>query len=237
MPGIFLWYTQSMEIFDAILFIGPQGSGKGTQATILHQAIGAEYIEAGHLLRDTAKLDSDFGRHIKSLIESGTLVSDKELISVLGHRLENLNPDIPVIFDGVPRQMKQAEILMNFLRQTGRKRIATIYISIPRPLTVERLQLRLICKLCEHPERKNGNPDQACTVCGGPLMHRADDQTEAINRRLNLFEKETLPVVAYLQRETKFFHVDGSGTIPAVTAQIFNDLRITAADQEHGHAA
>lgn len=213
-----------MVKFDAIIFIGPQGSGKGTQATILSKALGAEYVEAGALLRHIAKEDSDFGKHIKSIITSGALVSDEELMSVVGNRLQTLNPEMPVIFDGMPRKMRQAEILLDFLKNNGRRNIATLYITMPRPLTIQRLQSRLVCTICEHPEIANGEESQRCTVCGGRLMHRADDNAESIHRRLDNFEHETLPVVDFLKHETKFMHIDGSGYIPFVTAQIFNDL-------------
>ncbi len=213
-----------MERFDAIIFIGQQGSGKGTQATILSKVLDAEYVEAGALLRHIAKEDSEFGKHIKGLINAGVLVSDEELLQVIDSRLRSLNPDMPVILDGLPRKIHQAELLLEFLRTHGRSHIATIYITMPRPLTIQRLQSRLVCTKCEHPEIANGDPDQRCVVCGGKLMHRTDDTAEAITRRLDNFEKETLPVVDLLNHETKLFHIDGSGYIPIVTAQIFNVL-------------
>jgi adenylate kinase len=213
-----------MERFDAIIFIGPQGSGKGTQATILAGALRAEYVEAGMMLRKVAKEDTDFGQHIKKLIDAGSLVSDDELLEVIDTRLRALDPAMPVIFDGMPRKMKQAEILLKFLREHGRKNIATLYFTMPRPLTIQRLQSRLICTRCEHPEIANGEEDQRCSVCDGMLMHRSDDTAAAIHHRLDNYEKETLPVVDYLKRETKLFRIDGSGYIPIVTAQVFDAL-------------
>jgi adenylate kinase len=223
-----------MERFDAIIFIGPQGSGKGTQATILAAELGAEYVEAGMLLRKVAKEDTDFGKHIKKLIEAGSLVSDEELLQVINSRLRSLDPNVAVIFDGMPRKMKQAEILLEFLREHGRKKIATLYVTMPRPLTIQRLQSRLICIRCEHPEIANGEPDQRCSVCEGQLMHRTDDTAEAIHHRLDNYEKETLPVVDYLKSETKFFHIDGSGYIPVVTAQICNALDLPIPEYQPG---
>jgi len=214
-----------MNNFDAIIFIGPQGSGKGTQATILAKKIGAEYVEMGALLRHVAKEDNEFGRHIKELMTAGHLLEDADLISVIKTRLNNLNPEVQVIFDGVPRRIKQAEYLLNYLRENNRDQIATIYISIPRNLTIERLQKRLVCVNCEHPEiADKNNSNQVCSVCEGSLMHRHDDTTEAINRRLDLFEQETLPVVSLLEHDTKLFKVDGSEAIQVVTEQIFEKL-------------
>ena len=188
-----------MNNFDAIIFIGPQGSGKGTQATILAKKIGAEYVEMGALLRHVAKEDSDVGRYIKEQITAGHLLEDKDLISVINVRLSSLNPEVGVIFDGVPRRVGQAEFLLNYLHEHGRNKIATIYITIPRQLTIERLQKRLICVDCEHPEIADANiSEQVCSACEGKLMHRPDDKTEAINHRLDLFEQETLPVVSLL---------------------------------------
>jgi adenylate kinase len=221
-----------MHRFDAIIFIGPQGSGKGTQASILARQIDAEYIEAGAMLRKISRQDSDFGRHINNLVSRGDLVDDSELIQIINEGMSTASKDRAVIFDGTPRKIKQAEFLIDFLRDIGRKNIATIYITLPRPLTIARLQKRLICTVCEHPEIA-GSTDiakvlesQRCSVCGGKLMHRKDDVTEAINRRLNIFETETLPVVDFLGRESKIFRIDGSGTIPVVTDQIYNSLGI-----------
>lgn len=221
-----------MHRFDAIIFIGPQGSGKGTQASILSRQIDAEYIEAGAMLRAISRLDSDFGRHINGLVSHGYLISDPELIKIISERMKDVPKDHTVIFDGAPRVITQAEFMINFLRENGRKNIATIYITLPRPLTIQRLQKRLICTVCEHPEIADGTENQRCTICANKLMHRADDTAEAITRRLNNYEVETLPVVDFLAHETKLFRIDGSGTIPVVTAQIFNSLGIEASAAE-----
>ena len=213
--------------FHTIIFIGPQGSGKGTQAQLLSRRLNSQYLEMGGLLRKISKEDSDFGREIKSQIEKGLLISDSDLIRVIDEKLKDITPETKIIFDGVPRKIGQAEYLINYLKSSGRPNVITIYMRIPRHASIDRLTKRLICSQCEHPEIANGDPAQVCSVCGGKLVRRQDDTPELINKRLDLFEKETLPVVDYLKHATKFFEIDGTGEIVPVEEQIDNALGIS----------
>jgi|SRR5579872_1367426 len=215
-----------MNKLNTVIFIGPQGSGKGTQAQILAKKIGAEYIEMGALLRKVATEDSDFGRMVKKTIDAGILVDDPTWYEVIKHKLETLDFSTPAIFDGSPRRLGQAHILIDHLQTIGRNNIDTLYISLPREESIKRLQLRRICSSCKTPTVANGEPNQVCAVCGGPLIRRADETDQAIERRLKMYEEDTVPVISYLKAVTKLHEIDGNRPISEVTAEIDRQLEI-----------
>lgn len=187
---------------NTIFFIGPQGSGKGTQAAILAQKLNFFHWDMGKICRETAAEDTDFGRQVKAIIDKGIYLSDEMLIKVAENKLKTLSPEQGVIFDGIPRRLGQAKFLMEFLKKQGRTNFVTIYINLPEAETFKRLRLRA---------QKEG---------------RADDTDEAIALRLKQYIEVTLPVLDYLNHETTFFEIDGTPPIPEVSAKINQALGI-----------
>ena len=181
---------------NTIFFIGPQGSGKGTQARKLAQRLGFFYWEMGGILREVAAGDTEVGKKVKSLIDSGTLLQDSDLYEVVKMRLTSLPKSQGVIFDGIPRRLGQAEFLFNYLLGQGRKDFATLYVSLPREESVKRLLLRA--------EKEK----------------RADDTMEKIEFRLQQYNNDTVPVLEYLKNKTNFFEIDGTPDIEAVSQNI-----------------
>lgn len=190
-----------MEL-NTIFFIGPQGSGKGTQAKILAQKLNFFHWDMGKICRETAGLDTDFGREVKATIDKGIYLSDDMLIKVAENRLKTITPSQGVIFDGIPRRLGQAQFLMDFLKKQGRKNFVTLYINLPKEETFKRLKIR---------SEKEG---------------RADDTEEAIELRLKQYIEVTLPVLDFLNKETSFFEIDGTPGIPEVSAKINQALGI-----------
>ncbi len=127
-----------------IIFIGPQGSGKGTQAQILVAKINAEYIEMGAQLRKIAAQDTEFGSLIRNILEEGKLVDNQNWGSIIRDQIAKIQANRPIILDGSPRNIEQAHILIDYLHSIGRNNIATIYISVPRQESLRRLFLCLI---------------------------------------------------------------------------------------------
>lgn len=213
--------------FQTIIFIGPQGSGKGTQAQLLSAKISAEYLEMGYLLRQVSKTGTLFGDKVKKIIDSGDLIPDDMLMNIINEKISGLNPDLPVIFDGVPRKLGQAKFLIEDLKGLHRGDAATIYIKIPRQTSIDRLMTRLVCQNCKSPKPYTGSSEEDCARCGGVMVRRADDSdTEIIKRRLDNYEKETLPVIDYLKEVTTLFEIDGTPSIKDVEKQIDNCLEI-----------
>ncbi len=182
--------------FDAILIIGPQGSGKGTQGKMLAEKLGFLFFEMGAILRAVSKKNTPLGKEVLRITSSGALVPDDIVISVAKERLETLLPTQGVVFDGVPRQLGQANFLVNFLRAQGRKRPVTILFTLPREMSFERLLLRA---------KKEG---------------RADDTREAIEARLHYYDEVTKPILEYLKHETRLIEIDASPSVPEIAKNI-----------------
>lgn len=187
---------------NTIFFIGPQGSGKGTQAKLLAAKLGFFYWEMGGILREVAGTDTTLGREVKQLIENGVLLPDEKLWEVVKMRLEKIPVNTGVIFDGIPRRINQAEWLMEYLKAQGRKDYATLFIDVPKAESVNRILLRA---------KKEG---------------RADDTQELVEKRLQQYYDATLPVVEYLKNNTSFFEIDGRPPVEEVTVEIESAIGI-----------
>lgn len=187
-------------IMNVIFFIGPQGSGKGTQAKVLAKRLNFFYWEMGGILREVAKEDSDLGREVKNLIDKGILLQDNLLLKVVESRLKMIPAADGVIFDGIPRRVGQAEFLMIFLKRQGRTQFTTLFIDLPKEETFRRLLLR------------------------AKFEKRADDTKEAIELRLKQYYGDTLPVLDYLKLHTNFIEIDGTPPIEEVTKNINKQL-------------
>lgn len=210
-----------------IIFIGPQGSGKGTQAKLLAQKIQGIYVGTGSLFRKIAKEETEFGRYIRDLINHGLLASDSDVEKILNENLSKMDHEHSIIFDGVPRRLSQAEFLVNYMHIAGKKDVATFYINLPREEAVHRMSLRRVCSLCETPTTIADGEKKVCAECGGELTQRADDMPEAINKRLDIYYRDTLPVLYYLQEHSDFYQIDGRQTIAEVEKEIDQILGVT----------
>jgi len=187
---------------NTIFFIGPQGSGKGTQAKILAKRLNFFYWEMGGILREVAAQSTPLGAKVKQLIESGVLLKDEDLYEVVKTRLNQINISQGVIFDGIPRRLGQAEFLTGFLEKQGRKDFITLYVTLPKEESVKRIMARA--------EKEK----------------RADDTMEKVEYRLQQYYNETLPVVDYLKQHTQFFEIDGRPNIEEVATEINRALAL-----------
>ncbi len=187
---------------NTIFFIGPQGSGKGTQAKLLAKTLDFFYWEMGGILREVAASDTILGIRIKQLIDSGVLLQDEDLYQVVKMRLNEIPTSKGVIFDGIPRRLGQAEFLLNFLKEQGRTNFTTLYVSLPKEESVARLLKR------------------------AELEKRADDTLEKIEFRLAQYNKETVPVLDFLKANSNFYEIDGKPEISEISKNIRTTLNI-----------
>lgn len=190
---------------DAIFMMGPQGSGKGTQAKILAERLGFFHWDMGAILRSNSDFKFSDGRTIGDIIDTGTYLTDAQLIEVIKDKLEELPTDRGVIFDAVPRRMGQAEFLMDWLQKRGKKNLVTIFLDLHKEESIKRLVLR---------SKTEG---------------RADDTPEGIEKRLRQYEEATVPILDYMRQHTRFVEVDGRPSIPEVAAQINRALGLSDA--------
>ncbi len=200
-----------------LVFLGKQGSGKGTQAEIISRELGLCHISTGDLLRNTK---GKIGKQIHSLIDKGEMVSDELIFEILKKRIKKPDCKNGFILEGFPRNLKQAIMLEN---QIDIDLIIEIYL--PDNLVINRLIHRLNCSKCgavfnsvTNPPKKSG----ICDFCGGKLIKRQDDNKQAIKKRLELYHKNFWPIIDFLR--DKIIRIDGSKKIPEVTREILNAL-------------
>lgn len=183
-----------------LIILGPQGSGKGTQAKLLSQKFGLTHLSTGDLLRSEAASGSAKGKLIADLLAKGNLVPFETVLEVLEEALKKAKNGF--ILDGIPRDLRQAEYLDYFLKEIGTKIDHVIYPSLPREDSINRLLKR------------------------AQIEHRSDDTLEVINRRLEVYEKETVPVLDYYKAKGLVIQVDGTPDIQTIFNDIVNRLTL-----------
>lgn len=181
-----------------LIILGPQGSGKGTQAKLLAEKFGLKHISTGELLRAEAQSGSEKGNKIDKILDSGELMTFENVVEVLEPAL--LSAKSGFILDGTPRDFRQAEYLDQFLKDINIQIDKIILIEIPRDESLKRLQKR------------------------AEIEHRADDTPKAINERLNLFETNTLPVIEHYRRQGKLLEIDGTPDVQTIFEDIVSKL-------------
>ena len=209
-----------------VILLGPQGSGKGTQAERVAPRLGLANIATGELFRSAMRDGTDLGQRIKTVYDRGELVPDDLTIALVAQRLDELARKSRfdgALYDGFPRTLAQAEELDRLLENRGQAVTLVVAIDVPREHLIERLSGRRVCSECGRVYNVALDPAVAagrCQVCGGELIQRADDTPEAIAKRLDLYETETAPLADYYARRGLLRRVDGDQPIEAVTESI-----------------
>lgn len=208
-----------------LIILGPQGSGKGTQARLLAKELGLFYFESGDFLRDLAKED----KRIDDLInKEGKMVPDEEIFILTKKYLgENVPERNGMILDGYPRSVKQYDLLKDWLKEKGKDIDSVILLEISEQESVKRLSARRICEKCGMVYNliTNPPPSQDTCKCGGKLIKRADDEPGAIKTRLSLYHKETEPLIGIFEKEDILMRVDGERLIEVIFEDIMNKLK------------
>jgi len=207
-----------------ISILGPQASGKGTQARILKKKFNFFYVEMGALLRKIAKENSPLGKKVNKIVnQEGVLVSDDVIELVLEKKLSEVKSDQGIIFDGFPRISSQIKNLNKILSKLGRKFDFVVFIDLPDKLVYERISGRRICSKCGliyNIANLSDSDKEKCQSCGGKLIIRKDDQKEKVERRLRIFKEETLPVINLYREKKMLREVDGTESIEEVAKEI-----------------
>lgn len=201
-----------------IVFLGPQGSGKGTQAVLLEKKFDLPIIEMGQLFRRVAQENSTRGLKIKNKLMRGELISDKIAIDVLKTELEKMNLKKRFILDGFPRSLTQARFLEKFDKKV------IIYLEITDSEVIKRLSRRRVCSSC-NAVFTNQKRFTKCSICGGKLKRREDDKPEIIQKRLSLFKKLTEPVLDFYRSKNILLEINGQQKINKVFADILKALK------------
>ncbi len=198
-----------------IIFIGPQGSGKGTQAKILAETLKILHISSGDLLRNLEQ--GELKEKVDSYINKGDLIPDELLIKIIEQRLKQPDCKNGFILDGVPRNLNQVNLLKKIAKFDK-----VIEITIPDETAVKRISSRLSCKKCKKVYNVITNPpkqENICDLCQEELYRRADDNPEAIKKRLETYHKETKPILK--KYKNILITINGEQEIDRIAEEIF----------------
>jgi adenylate kinase len=211
-----------------IILIGAQGSGKGTQAELLSREFDLKSLASGELLRDAMERNTPSGQKARPYYDRGDLVPDDIIIGMIVEHLDELDGKRGIVLDGFPRTNAQAYALDVALVQRGQQVNWAIYLDAPRELLVERLSGRYICKAHGHVWNIRTRPPKTPGICdldGSPLFQRNDDTGEAVQKRLDIFFRETIHLVEYYEARSKLVRIDATKSIQEVNEAIFAALK------------
>lgn len=189
--------------------MGAPGAGKGTQAYKLEKALDYKHISTGDVLRAEIASGSEQGKAIAEIINEGNLISDEMMLSILKKTVENTPK--PIIFDGFPRTVKQAEMLKGMLGELGRTLGKAVVITLPEDTVVQRLSARKQCRLPDGTVKQIG-PNfslQQCQEQEGEIFTRPDDTPEHVLHRLAVYHEQTEPIILFYQRANLYAEVNG----------------------------
>ena len=206
-----------------VIFLGPPGGGKGTQAQLLVKEFGIPQISTGDILRDAVKRGTELGKLAKKYMDEGKLVPDEVVIGIIKERLSQDDTKKGFILDGFPRTVPQAEALDKLLEEMGRKLTAVVLIDVPKEELLRRLTGRRTCSKCGrmyHIEFSPPKKEGVCDECGGELYQRDDDKEETILKRLEVYESQTLPLVDYYEKKGILKRVNGVGKIEEIYLKV-----------------
>ncbi|MBE7212383.1 MAG: adenylate kinase [Gluconacetobacter diazotrophicus] len=207
-----------------LVFLGPPGAGKGTQAKRLEQVHGIPQVSTGDLLRAEVKAGTEIGRQAKAVMDAGGLVSDDILVAMLASRVEQPDCARGFILDGFPRTPVQAEALDRMLQERGMRLDAVLSLTVDEAELVERISGRYTCATCGtgyHDRFRLPRVAGICDVCGGhDFVRRADDKRETVAARLDAYRAQTAPLLPYYAAQGLVREIDGMATVEAVSTAI-----------------
>ena len=206
-----------------IILLGAPGAGKGTQAVMLAEKLKLVQVASGDLFRQALQNETELGIKAKAYMEKGQLVPDEITIQMVLERLSAPDCENGAILDGFPRNTQQAEALDKALRQQSRAIDKVVYIKVSEGELLKRLSGRWICRHCQAPYHAVDSPPKIegkCDRCGGELYQRADDTVATVKKRLEVYFKETSPLIDYYKQAGKLIEIKGEGTVVEVNRRI-----------------
>jgi adenylate kinase len=207
-----------------IILLGPPGAGKGTQAKSISREYNIPHISTGDIFRKNISEKTPLGVEAKGYMDSGKLVPDELTINLVKDRLTQEDCKNGFMLDGFPRTVKQAEALDAFLKERNIDIDAALLIDAPKDLIIERMTGRRVCSHCGETYHVVNIPpkvEDVCDVCGSALIQRKDDNLETVIERLEVYDKQTQPLVEYYRGRGKLMSVDGAKELH----EVFEDIR------------
>lgn len=209
--------------------MGPQGSGKGTQARLLAEKYDLQVFEMGLILRDIALSKTEIGKKIDELInKKGQFVPWNIVKEAIEHAISKFDKNRGIVFDGTPRRLEEVEYWEKKFKDTGRTINHVFYIDVSQEESVRRLSSRKLCKKYGHPLIVGvdvGEKDAKCPICGSEIYKREDDTPEKILKRLKWSEELLSPVVEYYKNKNMLIKIDGGQSIEEVFKEIVDYIK------------
>ncbi|GJL58006.1 MAG: adenylate kinase [Nitrospirales bacterium] len=202
-----------------VIFLGPPGVGKGTQADFVAKKFSIQKLSTGDLLRESVERGTKLGNEAKIFMERGELVSDNVVIGLVEEKLGSSECRNGFLLDGFPRTVAQANKLSSFLEKNGEAIDRVVYFYLPIADIIERISGRRSCPKCKAVYHLRSIPpkkDGVCDVCGNTLIQRNDDKPETIQSRLVVYQKQTEPLIQYYKDRGILSELDGSGPVSVV---------------------
>ena len=203
-----------------IIFLGPPGAGKGTQAQIVCQRLGIPQVSTGDMLRAAIAAGTEMGRKAKEYMDQGQLVPDEVVIGIVKDRLADPDCQKGYILDGFPRTVEQAKALSTFAKID-----VAINLDVPDDVLVKRLSGRRVCPLCGapyHVDRLNG--ETVCRADGTPLIQRDDDKAATVLNRLAVYHQKTAPLIDHYREAGLLKNIGGGLSLEEISEEIFRTL-------------
>jgi adenylate kinase len=206
-----------------LIFLGPPGAGKGTQARELAREWGVPQIATGEMLREAVAAGTPLGREAKRIMDTGALVPDDVMVGLIAERLGQPDAGRGFILDGFPRTIAQAEALDHLLKDLGQKLDRVLFFDVSEPELVRRLTGRRLCRRCQtafHVVSAPPRQENVCDRCGGELYQRDDDSEATVRNRLQVYDRQTSPLLDYYRSRHLLTTIRGEGAIGTIRDEI-----------------
>lgn len=205
-----------------IILLGPPGAGKGTQAKSISNKYSIPHISTGDIFRKNISENTPLGIEAKKYMDNGQLVPDEVTINMVKDRLQEEDCKSGYLLDGFPRTVSQAESLQEFLEGRNESLDTALLIDVPRDFILERMTGRRVCPSCGASYHVKFNPavDNKCELCGSEVVQRKDDTEETVKERLDVYERQTQPLIDFYRDKNLLSVVEGTRAINEVFESI-----------------
>ena len=210
-----------------LLFLGPPGAGKGTQAKMIAEKFGLLHIAPGDIFRQEVKEGTELGRLVEGIMARGQLVPDDITVRIIEKRLNSPEAQKGFVLDGFPRNLAQAEALKSILEEKGQHLDLVIDLLVSQEELLERSRTRRVCSKCGRSYNLKLNPPKVegkCDVCGGDLVTRQDDKEDTVRERFRVYHEETEPLREYYMKSGILVSIDGCGEVECVCKRVIASL-------------
>ena len=210
-----------------LVLFGPPGAGKGTQAQLLKESLGIPHLSSGDLFRHHLQEGTPLGMKAASYVNRGLLVPDQVTIDIMLDQVLALPNGEGFILDGFPRTQEQAMALDQALKADSRELDKVLYINVPEKELVQRLGGRFVCRRCQAPYTRSqaeAQEESRCPRCGGELDQRSDDSPERVQKRIEVYQNETVPVLDFYRQKGLLADISGLGSVESVNRRLLEAL-------------